>query len=164
MAPHLATSQHQLIGDMLRSNRLTKKIKRVDIAAIAGCSDRSVRAIASNLRYFGQTKAPPNGVGRRRRITPPMLDTLREHLLEKPVLFREEMAVFLYDEFNLTVDVSSISRALKSIGWTKKTIRHVAQERNAVLRYYYLHRLSEFRSYHLVYVDESGCDKGIGFR
>jgi len=93
-----------------------------------------------------------------------MLDALREHLLEKPGLYQDEMAVFLYDEFGIHVRIPSISRALKSIGWTKKAIRQVAQERNKELRDYYLYNLSEFRSYHLVYVDESGCDKRIGFR
>ena len=32
------------------------------------------------------------------------------------------------------------------------------------IRDYYLHNLSDFKSYHLVYVDESGCDKRVGFR
>ena len=32
------------------------------------------------------------------------------------------------------------------------------------LRDYYLHNLSAFQSWQLVYVDESGCDKRIGFR
>ena len=32
------------------------------------------------------------------------------------------------------------------------------------LRDFHLRRLSEFSSYHLVYVDESGCDKRVGFR
>jgi transposase len=40
----------------------------------------------------------------------------------------------------------------------------VAKERNPDLRDLYLHNLSPFRLYHLVYVDESGCDKLIGFR
>ena len=42
--------------------------------------------------------------------------------------------------------------------------RHIANERNADLRDFYLHKLSAFRSHQLVYVDESGCDKRIGFR
>jgi hypothetical protein len=54
-----------------------------------------------------------------------MLDALRERLLEKPGSYRDEMVVFLYDEFGILVTVSSISRALASVGWTKKTIRHV---------------------------------------
>jgi Winged helix-turn helix len=82
-----------------------------------------------------------------------MLDALREHLLEKPGLYQDEMAIFLYDEFGVLVTIPNISRALKSIGWTKKATRHVAGEQSAELRDYYLHNLSEFRSYHLVY----GC-------
>lgn len=74
------------------------------------------------------------------------------------------MANFLYDEFELQVTISTISRALASAGWSRKTARRIAKERNADLRDFYLHNLSEFHSYHLVYIDESGCDNRIGFR
>lgn len=52
----------------------------------------------------------------------------------------------------------------RSAGWSKKATRRIAQERSADLRDYYLYKLSAFRSYHLVYVDESGCDSRVGFR
>jgi hypothetical protein len=93
-----------------------------------------------------------------------MLDALREHLLEKPDLYLDEMVAFLWDDFEAPVTMSTISRALASIKWSKKVARRVAVERNADLRDFYLHNLSCFRSYHLVYVDESGCDKRIRFR
>jgi len=67
-----------------------------------------------------------------------MLDALRELLLEEPGPYQDEMVVFLLDEFNILVTASAISHALKS--------------------------MSAFRSYHLVYVDESGCDERVGFR
>jgi transposase len=97
-------------------------------------------------------------------ITPFMLDALCDHLLEKPDLYLDEMADFLYNEFELLVSTYTISRALRSQGWTKKVARRIAQERNADLRNYYLHQLSDFRSYHLIFIDESGCDKRAGFR
>ena len=59
---------------------------------------------------------------------------------------------------------SSIRRALIAIGWSKKAARQRAKEQNADLRDYYLYNLSEFQSYHLVYVNESSCDKRVGFR
>lgn len=93
-----------------------------------------------------------------------MLDALQEYLLEKPGSYQEEVVLFLHNEFLILVSASCISRALKSIKWTKKKARYIAAERNADLRDYYLHNLSDFRSYHLVYVDESGCDKRIGVR
>jgi transposase len=134
------------------------------IAEAAGCSERSIKNIRSNLRLFGSVRAPPNGVGRRRSITPVMLEALCDHLLERPGLYLDEMVLFLWDEFHTLTTTSTISRALASIGWSKKTIRRKAREQNADLRDSYLHDLSEFHSYHLVYIDESGCDKRIGFR
>ena len=59
---------------------------------------------------------------------------------------------------------SSIRRALVAKGWSRKTTRQQARERNADLRESYLHSIADFESYHLVYVDESGCDKRVGFR
>lgn len=81
-----------------------------------------------------------------------MLAALCDRLIEKPGLYRDEMAVFLYDEFKVLVSLSSISRALASLKWTKKVTQRIASERNANLRDFYLH------------IDESGCDKRIGFR
>jgi transposase len=159
MAPNLAESQHAQIRDMILDNRPS-----AEIADVVNCSERSVFAIKSNLRLFGSTKAPSNGVGRPRSITPPMLDALCEHLLEKPGLCRDEMVLFVLDEFNAQVTPFSIGRALKARGWTKKTIRRVAKGRNADLRDLYLHNTSDFHSYHYIFVDESGCDKRIGFR
>jgi hypothetical protein len=68
MAPNLALSQHEQIRDMIIS-----KFANATIARTVRCSTRSVQTMRSNLRCFGTTKAPPNGVGRRRTITPPML-------------------------------------------------------------------------------------------
>lgn len=74
------------------------------------------------------------------------------------------MAVFLYDEFGILVTVSSINRALVSIGWSNQATRYTAKERNAYLRDFYLYTLCDFHTYHLVCVDESGSDQRIGFR
>lgn len=92
-----------------------------------------------------------------------MLDALRERLIEKPQMYLDEMIVFLFDDFGVLVDASTISRALTSISWSKKKMRQIARERNADLQDFYLHNISPFRSYHLVYLDESGCDRRIGF-
>ncbi len=90
-----------------------------------------------------------------------MLAVLCEHLLEKPELYLEEMAVFLWDEFAVLAPTFSTSRALKSICWSTKAARQVVKEQNPDLQDFYLYNLSAFRSYHLVYIDESGCNKLI---
>jgi hypothetical protein len=93
-----------------------------------------------------------------------MMSALCNHLLERPTLYQDEMAEYLMAEFGGHVSKYAVRRVLVSIGWSRKQTRRVAQERNADLRDFHLRRLSEFSSYHLDYVDESGCDKRVGIR
>ena len=88
-----------------------------------------------------------------------MRDALRERSLEKPGLYQDEMAVFqcYCQHFQVSTGL------LASMGWIKKAARHLAKERNADLRDFNLYSLSAFRSYHLVFVDESGSDQRVGF-
>jgi transposase len=160
MAPRLPHAKLAMIQDMISSKSLTTS----EMAKAAECSKRSIINISNNLRWFGNVKAPQTRVGRRRTVTPSMLEALCDHLLEKPGLYVDGMAIFLWDEFRVQVTNSSLKRALASVGWSKKVARQRAKEQNADLRDFYLHNLSDFQSHHLVYVDESGCDKRIGFR
>jgi hypothetical protein len=49
-----------------------------------------------------------------------MLEALCDHLVEKPTLYLDEMAIFLWDEFQILATTSSIRRALLSKGWSRK--------------------------------------------
>ena len=157
MAPHLAESQHVIIGDMIASK---VPFKAQQIANVAGCRRRAIY----RRRSKRLPKASPNPVGRPRSIPPLILDSLYEHLLENPWLYLEEMVLFIWDKFKVQVTTHSIGRALKSIRWSKKQMRRIAQGRNADLRDLYTHNTSGFHSYQYVFVDESGCDKRIGYR
>jgi hypothetical protein len=64
------------------------------MAQAAGCNKSTSREISSKKRMFGSVKAPPNKGGRPGHITPVMLETLCDHLIEKPALNLNEMAVF----------------------------------------------------------------------
>ena len=160
MAPRLAESQLEMIEAMIHDKSLNDKQR----AKNAGCSTRAIRRIRLNMNCFGSARAPPITSGRPRSITPSMLQALCDRLVEKPYMYQDEMAVFLWDEFEIMVTTHSISRALSSIRWSTKNMRRIAKEQNADVRDLYLHKLSAFKSYQLVYIDESGCDKRAGFR
>ena len=66
----------------------------------------------SNLLLFGSTKAPSNGAGRPKTITPPVLTALYDLLALNPCMRLEDMAAFLGKEFDVDVTRFSISRAL----------------------------------------------------
>lgn len=149
MPANLKAPRLEQIHHMIQSESLA----RSEIAFVANCSKQAITRICQNLQAFGNVRAPRNGVGRPRSITPPTLEAFCEHLKAKPTLYQDEMAVFLWDEFGRHVTIQSISRALASVGWSKKTAKQVAKEQNADLRDYYLHSLSPYSSYQLVYVD-----------
>ncbi|KAI7762986.1 hypothetical protein LZL87_014405 [Fusarium oxysporum] len=142
MAPNLAACQHALIHDMILAG-----FKNAVIARTANCRASSVARIRTNMRCYGLTKAPPNGVGRSRLLSPPMLTALLDRLAVNPNMYRDEMVEFLEKEFETTISASNISRSLRSARWSRKTARRVAKGRNADLRDYYLYKLSFYRSY-----------------
>lgn len=53
---------------------------------------------------------------------------LLEYLKEWPTAYQDEMAWFLWDEFELTIDESTISRALKWLGWNRKKAVYIAKQ------------------------------------
>ena len=108
MAPNLAASQHALIRDTILAG-----YKNAVIARTANCRASLVRRIRANMRCYGSTKAPPNGVGRRRLLSPPMLTALLDRLAVKPNMYRDEMVEFLEKEFEATIPASNIGRSLR---------------------------------------------------
>ncbi|SPJ84210.1 uncharacterized protein FTOL_10727 [Fusarium torulosum] len=70
-------------------------------------------------------------------------------------MYRDEVLEFVEKEFETTIPASNIGRSLSSARWTRKTAQRVAKGRNEDLRDYYLYKLTFYRSYQLVYADES---------
>jgi hypothetical protein len=92
MVPNLTASQREQIRDMI----LSKSLTIAQMADVARCGKRSRR---SYFHLFGTTEASSNGVGRPRHITPPMLEALREYLMERLDQYSDRMAVSPLDEF-----------------------------------------------------------------
>lgn len=161
MARNLESWQREIIIHMMRSR---KRLITSQMAKVAKCTERSITNIHKNMRLFGSVRSPPISAGRPPNITSPMLDALLHRLTEKPWLYVEEMMIFLWDEFNVLPSPSSIKRALSREGWTEKKAQQKAKEQDPHLRDFHQQKLSEFHSYQLVFVDESGCDKQIGCR
>ena len=148
MAPQLDAAQHILIKTLLKEG-FVRAVQRIRL-----------KRQQSEMPTTSRT----NRAGRRSCITPPMQKALCDKLIEQPYLYRYEMADFLYRWFCKRVSDRSIGRILRSIGWTRTTIRRIAQQRDTDLRDHYLHRISQYKSDQLVFVDESGCNRRTGHR
>lgn len=116
MAPNLAPSQHVLIQSIIESKLQGEEAPTDELTAkLATCSLRAVRRHRSNLLRFGSTKAPWNGSGRPKTITPHMLTALCDQLSINPYMPFKDIAAFLRRDFDVEVTRFSIRRALKGI-------------------------------------------------
>lgn len=61
-------------------------------------------------------------------------EALCDYLTERPGLYLEETAAFLYDEFDISISPCSIKRTLSSHDWTKKKSQQKTNEQNPDLR------------------------------
>ena len=159
MAPQLADAQHALIKTLL-----TEGFKPRIIASTVPCSVRAVQRIRLKQHQSDMSSQTKARAGRRSCITAPMLKALRDILDERPDMYFSEIGEFFYRKFGVWVSERSIGRALRRISWTRTAMRRIAQQRDADLRDYYLHRMSKYKSYQLVFVDESGVDRRAGYR
>ncbi|CAG1987526.1 unnamed protein product [Fusarium graminearum] len=153
MAPRLSDADHEMMKAMIQNGGPTKQI-----AQSIPCDPRTVRKAKARYRLFESTKAPPNRVGRYKKVTPYKQDVLLENLDQYPTTDRTQMVTFLHDEFEDDV------RSLKDARWTRKNCHPVAQQRNPELRDLYLYKLSKYKSYQMIFIDESGADRRIGYR
>lgn len=156
MAPPLSPIQHVQIRHMMSDSPFND----VEIARIAKCTHRAVRRIRSKLRRPGPSPARHG----RSKINPAMLKALQAKLARDADMYQEEMVDFLWEAFEVPVSRQTVGNALKEAKWSNKTIRRVARERNQSLRDFYWYKMAKYKSYQLVFVDESGCDRHDRFR
>lgn len=93
MVPNLPATSRILIQDIVLSKlRGKEEIKDEDIAKLGRCSTRAVRYARSNILHFGTIDAPPNTVGRPKKVTPNMWAALENQIARDPCMTQEEMA------------------------------------------------------------------------
>ena len=92
MPANLKAPQLEQIQHMIKNG----SSNRAEIAFATGCSKQAVTYIRQNLQAFGNVRAPRNGVGRPRSITPPMLEAILERLKENPTLYLDELVIIIY--------------------------------------------------------------------
>lgn len=86
---------------------------------------------------------------------------LCHRLATEPDMDRHEMVDFISKKFDEDVSMTTVTRALDKHNMTLKLMRRVAEQQKLELRQFYQYRpkMLGCRSYHLVFIDESGFNK-----
>jgi transposase len=163
MAPRLSKIERKELQDTIISKfQGAETIKDSEIAKnIIPCSTRSIRNARTNILQYGTIDAPSKPLGRRRKITENMWLAIEHQLKQYPNTSQQALADLLYKEYDVKISRSAISRVLKRQEWTKKVVTTIAKERNQDLRDDYIDRRAHFDPKQMIFVDESGDDRGI---
>jgi len=128
-------------------------------------SKQTVARIRSYLRAFNQAYPPLfNLRGRPRVLTPAQESFIVDYLHDRPSAYLSEVQWVLQDEFEVIVELHTLSRAIRRQGWTRKTLKRHAAERSEHLRTRWLGRMAEWSPEQVVFVDESVSNERTGWR
>lgn len=132
------------------------------IATAAKVSNRQVRRMRTNWARYGEVTAPKSAIAphRPRKLSQYHELQLLEYVEQRPYACLDELCWFLFDEFNIPVDESTVSRALKRLAWDRKKAQKAPAEKFQSLRNEWSGKLSGWRVEQLVFIGESAaCGK-----
>ena len=115
-----------------------------------------------NIRHFDTVHPNPKEFSRQGRppaLTAQMEEAVVEFLIENKQAYLDEVAVFLAEEFSVTVHLSTVSRVLKRLRITAKKVSREAQARDEELRMFWLGEVARHPYDYFVFVDESASNE-----
>ena len=163
MAPKLSNVQRSELQNIIISKlQGDEAVTDEEIAtAIISCSTRTVRHARRIILQNGTIGAPQKTTGRPREVTENMWLALKDQLDQNPCMSQQDMADFLYKQYRISISRVTIGRTLKRRGWTKKATQNIAKERSQNLRDDYIERRSHYKPEQMIFIDESGSDRGL---
>lgn len=133
------------------------------ISKATGVNVRQIQKMRKSWTQYGDVVAPKLTIGHRpRKLTEFHEEELLKYLEEKPTAYLDEISWFLFDEFSISIDESSIGKCLKRLGWSRKSVKRVALQRNQALRDDWMRRLGGWTAEQLIFVDESAACERTG--
>ena len=130
-------------------------------------TDISRRQITRMRRYwrkYGEVTKPGGAHGRPLLLQEEHQSTLLLYLEDRPTAYLDEMAWFLFDEYDIICSEMTVWRNLHRLGWSRKKGTKVAKERNERLRDDWALRLGDWDANQLIYIDESASNERTGDR
>jgi transposase len=125
-----------------------------------GVSQKHIRTLRRRLYSYGTIKPlQMSKMGRPSILTAEMLADIRYLQDNRPSIYLEELQYFLFDHWELWVSESTICRAIKASGNTRKVLQRVAAQRSTTLRAEYWLDIQTIPVEYFVTVDESAVSE-----
>jgi transposase len=112
------------------------------ISEVIDVSLRQMQKMKLNWTHFDDVISSRMFIDHRsRRLTKFHENELLKYIEQRSHAYLDEMIWFLWDEFEISLDEFTVSRALKRLQWNRKKMIRRSAQRNQALRNDWMHRL-----------------------
>ena len=129
------------------------------IASLMGICERTVRRYLDSFHTTGDVLPKEHRSGPHPLLGEFEQLTLVRLISQNPTIYLYEIKEEFARLFGVSIIVSVVCKTLKRMGYTRKTIHHIALQRSEVLRAEFMANISIYDPEMLVWTDESGCDR-----
>lgn len=163
MAPRLLKIQRTELENVIISKLQGEEVITDEAIAktIGRCTVRTVRNARLNILKYGTIDAPRRAVAWPGDVTENMWLALRNRLNRHPCMTQQDMADFINKMYYVNLLRVTVGRMLKCVRWTKKVMQSVVKEQNQDLCDDYIERRSYYDPEQMMFIDESGSDRGL---
>lgn len=131
-----------------------------ELATLAGCSIRNVQYILSYFRDFNTLRNPfaRGTAGRPRVLNTIDINFIQSILQAQPKIYLDEIQERLLRYRKVDVSLATLSRTLRRLAISRKTISTEAAERNELLRATWQAEWGHYPAEYFVWLDEASVD------
>lgn len=151
------------ISDQLREHIVSWREEGTsiqEIARLAGCKERAIYKILALHRATGGIATPESLIprGRPRVLSRTDIEYILSLLADNPTIYLDEIQAKLAANREVDVSLASISRTLRRLALSHKSVAKEAAERDELLRATWIATHGNIPMDHFVWLDESSVD------
>lgn len=129
------------------------------IASLMSISERTVRRYTTKFYQTGDIQPKEHKSGPQCLLGEFEQLVLVQILSENPSVYLYEIQQELERISGVSVSPSTICKTIKFMGFTRKTIHHIAIQQSELLRAEFMAMISVYDLEMIIWIDESGCDR-----
>ena len=153
MAPNIPHQTATKIDNLLLNGT------NLDFNVIAAHYNTTYKTICERNRRLQKGRVPQRSRGPAPVINRQIEVFIAELLEREPELYQDEIADYIYAEFEVIVSTAQVAKALRRINHTSKIVTVAAAERNEELIAAFRRKMIFWDASRICFIDESACNE-----
>ena len=131
----------------------------MEVASILNVCSKTVKRIVDRFLATGDVEPSQRRNGPERELHDFEEIILIQQLFQDPGTYLHELQDMVANTTGKCIHLSTICRAIKRLGFSRKKIHYIALQQSEAMRASFMAEISAFQPDMMLWIDETGCDK-----